>query len=168
MRQMVKSTGAGAGNTDGHFSIGKGGGSNPSTPRKPRASGLKTPSTSSKRKRPLGTAATVQSSQPGGEDDGTPTHKKPLHPTLAGLNYNNGTGGFDQVGVTLKMEPDDEESFPGQMTPSKRVRKASALPSGMVSYKDEDGEDESAVESSASEYTPEHVREENGTEDLYA
>ncbi|PLB45245.1 hypothetical protein P170DRAFT_479764 [Aspergillus steynii IBT 23096] len=160
MRQIVKSTGTGTSSTDGHFSIGKGTGSAPSTPRKPRASGLKTPSTSGKRKLSgLGDAS--QNAHRPVEEDDTPTHKKPLHPTLAGMNRN---GNPDQVGVTLKLEVDDDEGFVDQLTPSpKRVRKASTLPLGMVSYKEED-DDDLTVESS-SEYTPDQVREDD---DIYA
>ncbi|KAK1143412.1 hypothetical protein N8T08_006740 [Aspergillus melleus] len=151
---------------DGHFSISKGNNaSGPSTPRRLRAAGPKTPSSRRKRPSPAGDADSNGSKAV--EDGNTPT-KKPSR-----LNSNGGQLG--QIGsalkleATLKVEDDDEVSFVGQESPVKRLRKASALPSGMVSYKvDDDDDDEDAdedMESSASEYTPDHVREEN--EDLY-
>lgn len=160
MRSIVKTTGTG---TDGHFSIGKGTGSVPSTPRKPRGAGLKTPlaSSSGKRKRSgLGDSPRTM------EDKDTPT-KRPLRPSQTDTNYNNNDDDtVDQVGVTLKLEGDDEEGLLDQKPALRRERKASRLAFGMVSYKDEEDEESSDTESSASEYKPDKIREEN--EDLYA
>ncbi|KAI9038365.1 uncharacterized protein KD926_010901 [Aspergillus affinis] len=161
--------------TNSGFSISNGNASGPSTPRRPRATGLKTPS-SSKRKPPSPAGDADSADSKTVEENVTPT-KKPLRPTVAGMNRIGGMLG--QIGSTLKMEDtvkmeaddDDEVTFIGQGTPSKRLRKASSLASGMVSYKIEDDDDEDEdkdedVESSASEYMPDHARDVN--EDLFA
>ncbi|KAH8431910.1 uncharacterized protein LDX57_009559 [Aspergillus melleus] len=161
--RLVRMRKATCSSNDGHFSISKGNASGPSTPRRPRAAGPKTPSSRRKRPSPAGDADSTASKTV--EESDTPT-KKPSR-----LNSNGGqlglVGSTLKLEATLKMEDDDEVGFVGQESPVKRLRKASALPSGMVSYKvDDDDEDaDEDMESSASEYTPDHAREEN--EDLY-
>ncbi|THC89762.1 hypothetical protein EYZ11_010783 [Aspergillus tanneri] len=176
MRQIVKSTNGG----DAHFSIGKGNSSGPSTPRKPRAGAAKTPSkktpASGKRKlvenggdHPhLGQNVPVKM-----EDEDSPTKKKQLHPTVEGMNQNH-TGGqdLDQVGVTLKTEP-QEDLILFEESPSKRACRESVLPPGMASYYEDDEDDDNTVaevESSVSEYVPENVGAEEDKDDemLYA
>ncbi|EAU35309.1 predicted protein [Aspergillus terreus NIH2624] len=163
MRQIVKASSNGS---DGHFSIGKGtANSAASTPRKPRSTstpkggaGPKTPASSGKRKRrnPYDDGdgdsdddrVAVKMEADDLDLDATPSRKRPLQPAFAGLNLAQGV----RVGTTLKLEPRDEEGVFGvEESPSKRVRKASVLPPGMVSY----DVDEDEGETSASEYQPE-------------
>jgi hypothetical protein len=73
----------------------------------------------------------------------------PLRPTLSG-NQAQAQSGF------VKIEGSDEPVFGILNTPTKRSRKASVLPTGMVSYEgDDQGEDD--PESSASEFLPDEA-----------
>ncbi|RHZ65664.1 uncharacterized protein CDV56_107630 [Aspergillus thermomutatus] len=162
MRQIVKAFGS-----DG-FSIGGKTGSETSTPKKAKktATPVKTPS-STKRKRggKVGAIADVNENanplkneenvispvkmEMGEDEIETPTKKKPLQPTLSG-NQAQVQSGF------VKTEISDESAFGNLSTPTKRSRKASVLPAGMVSYEDdEQGEDD--PESSASELLPDEA-----------
>ncbi|GAQ11554.1 hypothetical protein ALT_8875 [Aspergillus lentulus] len=158
MRQIVKASGS-----DG-FTIG---GSETSTPKKAKktATPIKTPGSKRKRGGKAGTIADANENATSlkneenaispvkmetAEDEiDTPTKKKPLHPTLSG-NQAQIQSGF------VKTEGSDQAVFDILSTPTKRSRKASVLPAGMVSYDgDEQGEDD--PESSASEFLPDEA-----------
>ncbi|KAB8216087.1 hypothetical protein BDV33DRAFT_194648 [Aspergillus novoparasiticus] len=159
MRQMVKAANNGA---DGHFSIGKGAGTNPSgataTPRKrgKNATAMPKTPTSGKRKN-----ASKSDDVFGGdvgvlvkeEGEGTPGGK-PLGPASAGVNQGH-------TGVSLKIEPldDDGDAVLMDESPSKRVRRASVLPPGMVSTYGEEEGSQTELDSEISEYFPEeHIK----------
>ncbi|KAH1272292.1 hypothetical protein KXW98_003903 [Aspergillus fumigatus] len=158
MRQIVKASGSGG------FTIG---GSDTSTPKKAKktATPVETPGSKRKRSGKAGTSAddnenitplkneenaTSLVKMEAAEDEiDTPTKKKPLHPTLSG-NQVQVQSGF------VKTEESDEAVFGILTTPTKRSRKASVLPAGMVNYEDdEQGEDD--PESSASEFLPDEA-----------
>ncbi|KAE8356626.1 hypothetical protein BDV28DRAFT_144951 [Aspergillus coremiiformis] len=150
MRQMAK---ASNNNTEGHFSIGKGTGTSTgntvSTPRKPRKSATTTPKTPTSGKRKHGAKSDAAIDDDGDalvkeEGEETP-RKKPLRPASAGVNQG-------QAGVSLKAEPSDDV-FMEDGSP-KRVRRASALPPGMVQTYDGD-DSQTELDSSVSEYLPE-------------
>ncbi|KAE8140740.1 hypothetical protein BDV38DRAFT_279714 [Aspergillus pseudotamarii] len=154
MRQMVKAANNGA---DGHFSIGKGPGANPSsaaaTPRKRGKNATAVPKTPTSGKR----KNAFKSNDVFGDDrdvhvkeegEGTPP-KEPLSPASAGVNQ-----GY--AGVPLKTEPvDGDDVFMDEESPSKRVRRASVLPPGMVSSYGEEEDSQSELDSEISEYFPE-------------
>ncbi|OGM45709.1 hypothetical protein ABOM_005405 [Aspergillus bombycis] len=150
MRQMVKAANNG---TDGHFSIGRGAGTSPSsaaaTPRKRGKNAMAIPKTptSGKRKNALksenfGDDVDVFVKQEGEATPGT----EALRPASAGINQGH---------IDVKTEPvDDNDVFIDDESPLKRVRRASALPPGMVStYGEEDSQSE--MDSEISEYFPE-------------
>jgi hypothetical protein len=161
MRQIVKASGG-----DG-FAIGGKAGSETSTPKKAKktAPPIKTPGSKRKRGEKAGTIfdlidnATPLKNEENdispvkmetGEDEiDTPTKKKPLHETLSGNKPQLHT-------CFVKSEVSDESVFGILDTPTKRARKASVLPAGMVNYDDGDeGEDD--AESSASEFVPDEA-----------
>ncbi|GFF35295.1 hypothetical protein IFM61606_02852 [Aspergillus udagawae] len=161
MRQIVKASGS-----DG-FTIGSKTGSETSTPKKAKktATPVKTPGSKRKRGGKAGAFADANENtnplkneenaispvkmEVGEDEIDTPTKKKPLHPTLSG-NQAQAQSGF------VKIERSDEPVFGILNTPTKRSRKASVLPNGMVSYEgDDQGEDD--PESSASEFLPDEA-----------
>ncbi|KAK6812018.1 hypothetical protein RU639_012244 [Aspergillus parasiticus] len=157
MRQMVKAANNGA---DGHFSIGRGAGTNPSsataTPRKrgKNTTAIPRTPTSGKRKN-----ASKSDDIFGGdvdalvkeEGEGTPGGK-PLRPASAGVNQ-------DHAAVSLKIEPLDDDTVLMDESPSKRVRRASVLPPGMVSTYGEEEGSQTELDSEISEYFPEeHIK----------
>ncbi|KAF9886625.1 hypothetical protein FE257_011265 [Aspergillus nanangensis] len=177
-------------NSEGHFSIGKGAtNSAASTPRKPRAKltpggggGSSKASSGGKRKQPgkskvdedEGVHVKMERAD-GYNDDGdddvndveivdTPTRKRPA----MGMNMNMNMG-FPIVGSTLKLEPMDDDPFLDGMSPSKRVRRASTLAPGMVSYLEEDGDegedDKDGSGSSSTEYVPKHEHDHDQEDD---
>ncbi|KAE8419417.1 hypothetical protein BDV36DRAFT_294252 [Aspergillus pseudocaelatus] len=157
MRQMVKAANNGA---DGHFSIGKGASANPSsataTPRKRGKNATAVPKTPTSGKRKnisksddvFGDDRDVHVKE---EGEGTP-RKEPLSPASAGVNR-----GY--AGVPLKTEPadddDDDDVLMDEESPSKRVRRASVLPPGMVSTYGEEEDSQTELDSEISEYFPE-------------
>ncbi|OOO12907.1 hypothetical protein OAory_01006560 [Aspergillus oryzae] len=158
MRQMVKAANNGA---DGHFSIGKGAGTNPgsatATPckRGKNATAIPKTPTSAKRKNTskfddvFGDDGDVLVKE---EGEGTPV-KKPLRSASAGVNQGH-------AGVSLKIEPlDDDDAVLMDESPSKRVRRASVLPPGMVSTYGEEEGSQTELDSEISEYFPEeHIK----------
>lgn len=154
MRQMVKAANNGA---DGHFSIGKGAGANPSsataTPRKRGKNATAVPKTPTSGKR----KSVSKSDDVFGDDgdvlvkeegEGTP-RKETLRPASAGVNQ-----GY--ADVLLKTEPvDDDYVLMDEESPSKRVRRASVLPPGMVSVYGEEEDSQTELDSEISEYFPE-------------
>ncbi|KAE8324279.1 hypothetical protein BDV39DRAFT_207954 [Aspergillus sergii] len=158
MRQMVKAANNGA---DGHFSIGKGAGTNPSsataTPRKrgKNATAIPRTPTSGKRKNAFksddifGGDVDVLVKE---EGEGTPGGKPP-RPASAGVNQGH-------TGVSHKIEPlDDDDAVLMDESLSKRVRRASVLPPGMVSTYGEEEGSQTELDSEISEYFPEeHIK----------
>ncbi|PTU23481.1 hypothetical protein P175DRAFT_0500040 [Aspergillus ochraceoroseus IBT 24754] len=164
MRQLVKSNN----NAEARFSIAKGTGSSSahSTPRKPhRAATASSTPGSGKRRRINDVNSTWQHSDSDSispvkmelDVDGgpiTPT-KQPLRPTTAGMNQGQKHTEIGSGSSTIKLEKEDVTVVMGgnDVTPTKRSRRASTLPPGIVTYVvDEDAADD--VESSASEYAP--------------
>ena len=140
MRQMAKAAGGSAGS----FAI-KNGPSNPATPTKPRKGTASTPASkasSSKRKK-----AEVDRDETRGvnweEDDEMAEAETPSKAPKVKHE--------DVKGIKLELA----ELGGVEDIPTKRSRKASRLPSGMVDYSD--GEDETEREDSASEYVPEET-----------
>ncbi|KAE8152432.1 hypothetical protein BDV25DRAFT_137881 [Aspergillus avenaceus] len=134
MRQLVKASNS---SFDGHFTIGKGGASNnssaASTPRKTRRAAVPK----------------------------TPTRKQVYVPVKEGgdrveMDEESEDKKSVMHRVFVKRELDDDDHGL-QRSPSKRVRRSSALPEGMVGFGDEDGyeDDSSEVDSLVSEYVPE-------------
>ena len=178
MRQMVKQTSKEG--TEGHFSIGKGGSSasNPSTPRKPRkgpGSATATP-TSGKRKRVANGAAALSSPIKQELDDGVNVGSVPVkveqdtslsRSSFGVVPYANGREGTAVVVSTVGLErqigsgvyPDgsgyDIIMREGDVSPTKRPRRAAVPAPGTMRYMVDGDDDEVDVESSASEYVPE-------------
>lgn len=138
MRQTAR---ASSGNAGG-FAIK----SAPATPKKPRNTTTSTP-TSSKAKAPDSTKRARTQNSDVTEDEDMADVETPTKPSKS-----------------VKMEPESDAiklelaELDGVHVPSKRARKSSALPMGMVEY-DGDGEkweeDETVYDSSASEFVPE-------------
>ncbi|PWY94919.1 hypothetical protein BO94DRAFT_581269 [Aspergillus sclerotioniger CBS 115572] len=174
MRQAARASGG----VDAHFSIGKGmKNSSPiTTPRKSRKTGTASTPGSSKRKRSKNDSdeeelamlsSSSSSSSPAvikhenGIEPDTPTKgkiKKQLAMRTAAVAGSSSQGwavgerkGKVERAVMAAGNVNMMEGPGG--SPTKRVRKASVLPAGMVSWKSDD--DEPEVESSASEYVPE-------------
>ncbi|PLB41535.1 uncharacterized protein BDW47DRAFT_122577 [Aspergillus candidus] len=175
MRQMVKQSSKDS--SEGHFSIGKGGSSNPSTPRKPRkgpGSATATPS-SGKRKR-VANGPAMSSPIKQELEDGMNVGSVPIkleqdsslsRPSFGAVPYANGreetgvTGstiglesqvgsGVDRVGVDYHLIMRDRD-----VSPTKRPRRAAVPAPGMMRYMVDEDDDGVDVESSASEYVPE-------------
>ncbi|RHZ72345.1 hypothetical protein CDV55_104519 [Aspergillus turcosus] len=161
MRQIVKASGG-----DG-FAIGVKAGSETSTPKKPKktATPVKTPGSKRKRGEKAATMTDMNDNatplkneeneispvkmETGEDEIDTPTKKKPLHPTLSGNRPQLQTG-------FVKTEGSDESVFGILSTPTKRSRKASVLPAGMINFEgDDQGVDD--PESSASEFLPDEA-----------
>ena len=150
MRQMAKAAGGSAGS----FAIKKGP-SNPSTPTKPRKQTASTPaSKASSSKRKIG-----EKDENGGvngeeEDEEMPQAETPSKAPKVKQE--------DVKDIKLELA----ELGGVEDIPTKRSRKPSRLPTGMVDYSD--GEDETERESSASEYVPEDTVQDGmvKTEDL--
>ncbi|EAW08475.1 uncharacterized protein ACLA_032100 [Aspergillus clavatus NRRL 1] len=162
MRQIVKASGS-----DG-FSIGGNTAGNTPTPKKTRknTTPAKTPA-SGKRKRggkaglavgengdlaPEYGGNTKQDVKHESDDDeiDTPTKKMPLQP---GFTTNQPA----MCAILVKSEADDDDVFSAGVddTPSKRSRRVSALPRGMVKYEDDEDQPNNGYESSSSEFLPE-------------
>lgn len=163
MRQIVKASSNG---TEGHFSIGKG--TSTSTSSKAHSASKTTASSTGKRKR--GTThrddaapepdVKMELGERSDVDFDTPTRKPVLQSTFTALNYAPAT---PRIGTSLPLDPEDDPFV--EMSPTKRVRKASVLPPGMVSHAD-DGEDknggnqEDDLDSLVSEYQPDFIKAE--------
>ncbi|PLN78756.1 hypothetical protein BDW42DRAFT_174314 [Aspergillus taichungensis] len=178
MRQMVKQTNKEG--SEGHFSIGKGGSSTstPSTPRKPRkgpGSATATPS-SGKRKRVVNGAAALSSPVKKELDEGLNVGSVPVkveqdtslsRPSFDAVPYANGRDETAIVGSTIGLETQVGSGvYPGgggydiimrggDVSPTKRPRRAAVPAPGMMRYMVDGDDDEVDVESSASEYVPE-------------
>ncbi|KAB8265654.1 hypothetical protein BDV32DRAFT_144175 [Aspergillus pseudonomiae] len=142
MRQMVKAANNG---TDGHFSIGRGAGTNPSsataTPRKRGKNAMAVPKTPTS-----GKCRNGSRSDNAFGDDGDVLVKQEgeVIPGTEALRLASAGVKQEHVDVPLKAEPvDDHDVFLDDESPSKRVRRASVLPPGMVStYGEEDSQSE--------------------------
>ncbi|PKY04742.1 hypothetical protein P168DRAFT_281119 [Aspergillus campestris IBT 28561] len=175
MRQMVKQSSKEG--SEGHFSIGKGGSSNPSTPRKPRrgpGSATATPS-SGKRKR-VANGAAMSSPIKQELDDGMSVGSVPVKveqdsslsgPSFGAVPYANGRDETGAIGSTIGLETQvgsgvDRDGVDYDLimrerdvSPTKRPRRAAVSAPGMMRYMLDGDDDEVDVESSASEYVPE-------------
>ncbi|KAB8212474.1 hypothetical protein BDV34DRAFT_218847 [Aspergillus parasiticus] len=134
MRQMVKAANNGA---DGHFSIGRGAGTNPSS------------ATATPRKRGKNTTAIPR----------TPTSGKRKNASKSDDIFGGDVDALDHAAVSLKIEPLDDDTVLMDESPSKRVRRASVLPPGMVSTYGEEEGSQTELDSEISEYFPEeHIK----------
>ncbi|PYI03797.1 hypothetical protein BO78DRAFT_431850 [Aspergillus sclerotiicarbonarius CBS 121057] len=179
LRQAARDSGG----VEGHFSIGKGikKASPATTPRKPRKAATAATPGSGKRKRgaakkdsdeeesavstmspTLSSPAAVEPETPTkGKGKGKSVSKLPVRPAVAG-NSSQVRAVAEQREVFVVDENKEEKNEEEAGSPAKRARKPSALHPGMVTWNDDDEQEE--ISSSASEYVPEPEVEVKGEE----